>query len=90
MPATDPAASQPIKSFASAEKFEAWLGRNHASSSGLWLKLAKKGSGTKTVSYAEAVEVALCYGWIDGQKKPIDDRWWLQRFTPRGARSKWS
>jgi uncharacterized protein YdeI (YjbR/CyaY-like superfamily) len=90
MPGTDPTASQPIKSFASVEKLEAWLARNHRSSTGVWLKLAKQGSGATTVSYAEAVEVALCYGWIDGQKKPLDDRWWLQRLTPRGARSKWS
>jgi len=90
MPGTDPTASQPIKSFASVEKLEAWLARNHRSSTGVWLKLAKQGSRANSVSYAEAVEVALCYGWIDGQKKPLDDRWWLQRLTPRGARSKWS
>jgi len=90
MPGTDPTASQPIKSFASVEKLEAWLARNHRSSTGVWLKLAKQGSRANSVSYAEAVEVALCYGWIDGQKKPVDHRWWLQRLTPRGARSKWS
>ena len=57
---------------------------------GLWLKIAKKGSGIETVTYAEALDVALCYGWIDGQKDAVDDRWWLQRFTPRGPRSRWS
>jgi uncharacterized protein YdeI (YjbR/CyaY-like superfamily) len=87
---TSNAASTPTKSFASSEKFAAWLARNHASSNGVWVKLAKQGSGAKSLSYAEAVEVALCYGWIDGQKKPFDNRFWLQRFTPRGPRSKWS
>ena len=56
----------------------------------MWLKIAKKGSGIETVSYPEALEVALCYGWIDGQKASFDDRYWLQRFTPRRSRSKWS
>jgi uncharacterized protein YdeI (YjbR/CyaY-like superfamily) len=57
---------------------------------GVWLRLAKKGSGTKTVSRAEALEVALCYGWIDGQARTQDETYWLQRFTPRTRRSKWS
>ena len=57
---------------------------------GLWLKIAKKGSGIETVTYAEALDVAPCYGWIDGQEGAVDDRWWLQRFTPRGSRSRWS
>jgi uncharacterized protein YdeI (YjbR/CyaY-like superfamily) len=56
----------------------------------VWLKLAKKGSGIESVSQAEAVEAALCYGWIDGQAQSIDESYWLQRFTPRTARSKWS
>jgi uncharacterized protein YdeI (YjbR/CyaY-like superfamily) len=56
----------------------------------VWLKLAKKGNPTPSVSYAEALDVALCYGWIDGQKRPLDDNDWLQRFTPRKPRSKWS
>ena len=55
-----------------------------------WLKIAKKGSGIETVTYAEALDVAPCYGWIDGQEGAVDDRWWLQRFTPRGSRSRWS
>jgi len=79
-----------IVAFASAEAFEAWLGENHAVSAGIWLKLRKKGSGTVTLDYAQALDVALCYGWIDGQKAKLDDRWWLQRFTPRTSRSKWS
>ena len=80
----------PITSFASRDAWGSWLARHHADSSGLWLKIAKKGSGIDTVSYAEALDVALCYGWIDGQKASFDENYWLQRFTPRRARSKWS
>ena len=79
-----------IKSFASQETWERWLDRNHGNDEGVWLKFAKKGSGRRTVSYQEAVEVALCYGWIDGQTKRLDDNYFLQRFTPRRARSRWS
>jgi len=67
-----------------------WLETRHASSKGLWLKITKRGSGTETVTYTEALDVAPCYGWIDGQEGAVDDRWWLQRFTPRGSRSRWS
>lgn len=81
---------QPTLSFASAGAFEAWLAENHRSSDGIWLKFAKKASGIATVVYAEAVDLALCYGWIDGQVKTLDATWYLQRFTPRRARSKWS
>lgn len=77
-------------SFPSKTAFETWLANNHQSSPGLWLKIAKKQSGRTTVDYAEALEVALCYGWIDGQKATFDDEHWLQRFTPRRPRSKWS
>ena len=80
----------PILPFASREAWEPWLEEEHAASEGLWLKIAKKGSGIESVSYAEALEAALCYGWIDGQKASFDDSYWLQRFTPRRARSKWS
>ncbi len=80
----------PIVSFASRREWAAWLGKEHAASSGLWLKIAKKGSGVVSVSYADALEEALCYGWIDGQKGKLDDLYWLQRFTPRRPRSKWS
>jgi uncharacterized protein YdeI (YjbR/CyaY-like superfamily) len=68
----------------------AWLDEHHRKSSGIWLKIAKKGSGEKSVSYAEAIDVAICYGWIDGQKRALDDDHWLQRFTVRSPRSKWS
>ena len=81
---------RPVRAFASAQVWEQWLAAEHASSDGLWLKLAKKGCPEATVNYAEARDVALCYGWIDGQKRPLDEEYWLQRFTPRKARSKWS
>ena len=80
----------PIVSFLSADEFEKWLQARHASSDGVWLKLAKKGASTMSISYAEALDVALCYGWIDGQKDRVDDQHWLQRFTPRRAKSRWS
>lgn len=75
---------------AAVAEWEAWLASHHASAREVWLRLAKKGSGRVTVSRAEALEVALCYGWIDGQAKTQDERYWLQRFTPRTRRSKWS
>ena len=83
-------ADHPAVSFASAADFEEWLAREHTQSAGLWLKIAKKDSGVPSVSYAEALDVALCFGWIDGQKAAYDDTYWLQRFTPRQARSRWS
>jgi len=80
----------PVVSFASREAWEAWLAGEHASSSGVWLEIARKASGIESVSYAEALDVALCYGWIDGQKDKLDEGHWLQRFGPRRPRSKWS
>jgi uncharacterized protein YdeI (YjbR/CyaY-like superfamily) len=76
--------------FADAAAFDRWLADNHASSPGLWLRIAKKGSGKKSVSYHEALDVALTCGWIDALKRPLDAAEWLQRFTPRGPRSPWS
>lgn len=76
--------------FETPAKFEAWLKKNHATSDGIWLALAKKAGGKKTVSYPEAVEIALCWGWIDGQKKKLDDNYALQRFTRRRPRGPWS
>lgn len=76
--------------FKSARAFEAWLKKNHAVSGGLWLKIAKRGANEPSVTYPEAVEIALCWGWIDGQKKGLDDQHFLQRFTPRRPRSIWS
>jgi uncharacterized protein YdeI (YjbR/CyaY-like superfamily) len=80
----------PIVAFPSREAWAAWLDEHHADSAGVWLTLLKKGAGEAGVSYGDAVEVALCYGWIDGQAGKHNDRFWLQRFTPRRARSIWS
>jgi uncharacterized protein YdeI (YjbR/CyaY-like superfamily) len=80
----------PIIGFDSKRRFEQWLEAEGSASAGLWLKIAKKATGLPTVTYAEALDVALCFGWIDGQKGSFDDQYWLQRFTPRQARSKWS
>lgn len=80
----------PVIHFESRKEWETWLKKNHADSDGLWIKLSKKDSGIDSVSYQEALDVALCYGWIDGQKGAFDDKFWLQRFTRRGTRSKWS
>jgi uncharacterized protein YdeI (YjbR/CyaY-like superfamily) len=76
--------------FGTAAEWEGWLISHHEASAGIWMKLAKKGGGAETVTYAQAIEVALCFGWIDGRKGALDEVHWLQRFTPRGARSKWS
>jgi uncharacterized protein YdeI (YjbR/CyaY-like superfamily) len=81
---------KPILAFASQVEWEAWLDAEHGCSDGVWLKFAKKGSGVETVVYAEALEVALCFGWIDSQVARLDERFYLQKFTPRRARSKWS
>lgn len=80
----------PIMLFADPEAWTSWLETNHAAERGVWLQLAKKASGIASVTYHEALDVALCYGWIDGQKKPYDEKTWLQKFTPRGAKSVWS
>jgi uncharacterized protein YdeI (YjbR/CyaY-like superfamily) len=79
-----------VLSFASQRDWETWLKKHHADSVGIWLKIAKKDTGIPSVSYSEALEGALCYGWIDGQKAPLDDRYWLQKFTPRRPKSGWS
>ena len=79
-----------IKAFKSKEAWATWLGKNYRKSTGLWLRLAKKGSPLQSLSYAEALEVALCFGWIDGQKKPESDQAWLQRFVRRSSKSIWS
>lgn len=79
-----------IKTFATAAQWEAWLARQPRTSKGLWLKLAKKASGLRSVSHAEAVMGALCHGWIDGQLQKFDEHHWLIRFTPRRPNSKWS
>jgi uncharacterized protein YdeI (YjbR/CyaY-like superfamily) len=92
MPAAKPASPPDTAPalFKNAKAFEAWLKKHHATSDGLWLKIAKRGAAEPSVTYPEAVEVGLCWGWIDGQKKSFDDQHFLQRFTPRRARSVWS
>jgi len=80
----------PVMSFESTDAWDAWLAAHHADSPGLWLKIAKKGAAGATISYSDALDVALCHGWIDGQKGRYDDDYWLQRFTPRKSASKWS
>jgi uncharacterized protein YdeI (YjbR/CyaY-like superfamily) len=80
----------PIKLFKSRQDWAAWLERNQHKRTSLWLRLAKKGSGLRSVSYQEALEVALCYGWIDGQKRPECEQTWLQRFLSRSSKSVWS
>jgi uncharacterized protein YdeI (YjbR/CyaY-like superfamily) len=87
------AKDNPILLFKDQKAWTAWLSKNHAvraAPSAVWLRIAKKGAEVKSLSYDEAVEGALCYGWIDGQKKAYDESTWLQRFTPRGPKSGWS
>jgi uncharacterized protein YdeI (YjbR/CyaY-like superfamily) len=81
---------QPVLLFAQAGDFEAWLEAHAGTSTGLWVKLAKKGSKIASIDYATALEAALCFGWIDSRKHPLDAQMWLQRFTPRAPRGKWS
>jgi uncharacterized protein YdeI (YjbR/CyaY-like superfamily) len=83
-------AEQPVLFFATPVDLEAWIDEHGEESDGIWLKFAKKDSGIESVVYTEAVEIALSHGWIDGQAKRLDDRHYLQRFTPRRPRSKWS
>lgn len=79
-----------IRMFAESVDWERWLEENHSGSAGLWIRIGKKGSRVRSVTYSEALEVALCYGWIDGQKRPDSKEAWLQRFLPRSANSIWS
>src|SRR5581483_1281088 len=79
-----------ILAFQSSAEFRKWLSANHCRSPGIWLRISKKHSGHPSISYAEALDEALCHGWIDGQKQPYDDSAWLQKFTPRRPKSGWS
>jgi uncharacterized protein YdeI (YjbR/CyaY-like superfamily) len=85
-----PAVELAIKMFKGLKEFEAWLGKNHATCKGLWLRIAKKDSGLTSITHPGALDAALCYGWIDSQAKRHDEKSWLQKFTPRGPRSIWS
>jgi len=79
-----------IAHFKGPREWERWLEKNHTASPGLWLKIAKQAAGVESVSYADALEIALCYGWIDSQKGRYDEQFFLQKLTPRGSRSIWS
>jgi uncharacterized protein YdeI (YjbR/CyaY-like superfamily) len=81
---------QRSRAFAAVKPWSTWIARNHTSSDGIWVRFFKKASGKKTVTYEEVLEEALCYGWIDGQSKGLDEASWVQRFTPRRPRSLWS
>lgn len=76
--------------FENQQDWEAWLHEHSSTTGGIWLKLAKKETGIPSITYAEALEGALCYGWIDGQKAALDNQYWLQKFTPRRTKSIWS
>jgi uncharacterized protein YdeI (YjbR/CyaY-like superfamily) len=80
----------PMLSFATTSAWSRWLAAHHSSSRGVWLKIAKTGASSTSITYAEALDVALAWGWIDGQKGKLDEVFWLQRFTPRKAKSPWS
>jgi uncharacterized protein YdeI (YjbR/CyaY-like superfamily) len=80
----------PRFAFASAEEWESWLEEHHASSEGLWIMIAKRGAGIESVRYPEVLEGALCFGWIDGLRRALDETHFLQRFTPRRPRGRWS
>ena len=88
--ATAGADADPALAFEDQEAWLSWLRKNHAKSSGVWLRIARKGADVGSMSYLQAVDAALCFGWIDGQKKSVDESCWLQRFTPRSGKSIWS
>lgn len=81
---------QPTLSFASAAEFRKWLTKHHAEHPGVWIQVARKGSGIPSITCPEALDEALCFGWIDGQRKSCDEQTFLQKYTPRGKRSIWS
>jgi uncharacterized protein YdeI (YjbR/CyaY-like superfamily) len=85
-----PAADLPQLAFASGAEWEAWLEQHHTDSDGIAVKIAKKGSGVASVAYPEVLDIALCFGWIDGRRNALDERFFLQRFGPRRPRSRWS
>jgi uncharacterized protein YdeI (YjbR/CyaY-like superfamily) len=80
----------PVRAFNDQDAWESWLAKNQTATDGIWMRIAKKASGKKSITYPEAVEIALCYGWIDAQKRPESETAWLQRFMPRRPRSIWS
>jgi uncharacterized protein YdeI (YjbR/CyaY-like superfamily) len=89
-PASNPNLDVPVMLFKQSKAWEAWLVKHCDSSAGLWLRLARKSASLQSVTYQEALDVALCHGWIDGQRKSYDEESWLQKFTPRRPKSIWS
>lgn len=83
-------ADRPVVSFTDQAEFRKWLEHNHAAIDGIWIKMAKKGTGIPSITHGQALDEALCFGWIDGQAKGVDEQYYLQGFTPRRARSPWS
>jgi uncharacterized protein YdeI (YjbR/CyaY-like superfamily) len=80
----------PVKSFKSASDFEKWLDKYHKKADGLWMKIAKANTGIKSIAFHDALDIALCYGWIDGMRRGLDDEYYMQKFTPRRGKSVWS
>jgi uncharacterized protein YdeI (YjbR/CyaY-like superfamily) len=80
----------PVKAFKSTSAFEEWLNKNHKKADGLWMKIAKANTGIKSITNADAIDIALCYGWIDGTRRGLDEEYYLQKFTPRRGKSVWS
>lgn len=80
----------PVKSFKSASAFEEWLDKNHKKADGLWMKIAKANTGIKSIAFPDAIDIALCYGWIDGLRRALDEEYYIQKFTPRRGKSVWS
>lgn len=82
--------SYPTKTFTTAAAFETWLAKNHNKAEGLWMKIAKANSGIKSIAITDALDIALCYGWIDGLRRGLDEQYYIQKYTPRRAKSVWS
>ena len=80
----------PVKSFKSSSAFEEWLDKNHKKADGLWMKIAKANTGIKSIAFPDAIDIALCYGWIDGLRRALDEEYYIQKFTPRRGKSVWS
>src|SRR5690349_22449764 len=80
----------PVKTFKSASAFEDWLDKNHNKADGIWAKIAKADTGIKSIAFPDALDIALCYGWIDGMRRGLDEKYYVQKFTPRRGKSVWS
>src|SRR5262245_44572815 len=85
-----PVETYPVKTFSNCRLFETWMEKNHGLADGIWLKIAKASTGIRSINHAEALEVAICYGWIDGTRRGLDELYFVQKFTPRRSNSPWS